>query len=522
MDSLIKLGKDEQGMALVIAIAVMSLMMIIGITTVTMALNSETTVAHDKNITVAQNFAEAGVDDVIAVTVANYSTIYPNGVYPAANTPFYSTPQQIKDDQQKVIGTYEVWTAKDPDRPGNVLITSRGTDNGGSSRTVKVSVKYATDLFSYVLLDGKQTATTTATFVANKSSSYHHDEQHSSSAQGNIALTGNIGVNGNMVLDAYTNGSHWGNEGHDGHHDSDHDYYESAGTITFLSRDGFVDTATYTGSKSGSNPLGTQPVRGSYVNFPSASLAGSSNVKLITLPNSSRYSGGWTRDSQHKIWKISAENFQKAYQSYNSVEINTVQSGYSLEIDGSCNAPDITATIWTESTASSNYGFTNIKLAGPGIRLNPKNGIALMADRGNVTINNEAWIGQQGHGALVYLSGKNGATSLNVTGNLGMWGSIVVNGPTTFVAQGTANKYYNHEFNDEHDRNHSSSSCSVNNSNDHQYDNWHHDNNHRTYGVNIRVEYDGSYLSNPNLPLNWWSWTGGSGVQAEKQNYAVQ
>ncbi|MDO8735879.1 MAG: pilus assembly PilX N-terminal domain-containing protein [Thermoleophilia bacterium] len=528
MGPFIRLGKDERGAALIIAMAILSVMMIIGITTVSMSLNSEKTVGHDQKITMAQNVAEAGVDDVIAVTMANFASIYPNGNYPTMATHFYDSVQEFTDESQNVLGNYEVWTQRDPDRPGNLLITSIGRDSSGSSRTVKVSINYDPNYFNYVLLPGKQTATTTATFKARSSSwDGHHGEEHHESggyASANISMTGNIGVNGNMVFDSSQNGSDWGDDDDDDDHD--HNYYESPGTVTFLARDGYPDTVTYTGSKSGTSPLGLQPFRSGFVAFPTASLTtqSGSSVALINFPSCSgsscnSYVGVWTRDSYNKIWKISAQNFQNTYGTKTAVKMRTTQSGYTLQIEGSCGATEITPTIWTEGNNGGNSNFTKINLVGPGIRLNPTTGIALIADRGAVTISNEAFIGSQGHGALVYLSGKNGTTSFTVTGNLSMWGSIVVNGATTFDAQGTGIHYHDHEDDDEHDRNHSSGSCTGDYSHDHENDDWHNDNHHRSYSSNIRVVFDGAYLANPALT---WTWTGGAGLEAVKENYEVE
>lgn len=528
MGPFVRLGTDERGAALIIALAILSLMLVIGTTVVTLSMNSEKTVGNDQRISMAQNVAESGVDDVIAVTVANYYTVYPGGNVPTTSTPFFDSPQHLNDGQGQTVGTYQVWTQRDPSRTGNVLVTATGYDlSGNETRTVSVSVKYTPDVFNYVLLPGKQTSTTTATFRARSTDwdGHHGDEHHEDNGNGyasaNIAVTGNIGVNGNMVIDASQTGDDWGDDDDDDHHDNDHDHYESPGTVTFLSRFGYVDTATYTGTKTGQNPLGNQPVRAGFVTFPTASLTGSANVRNITLPNANSYTGGWTRNSSSRIWSISAANFQAAYGSYNAVRIYSAVTNYQIRITGDCSSPEITTTIWTERTTGANSNISAINLVGPGIRLQPKNGIAIMADRGTINITNEAIIGKLGAGALIYAGAKNGATALNVTGNLVMYGSMVVNGPVVLTAQGTGIEHHDHEHEDEHDNGHSTGNCTGDDSQDHENDDWHHDNNHRTYSVNIELEYDGAFLTNSKLPANWWTWTGTGNLVAVKENYEV-
>ena len=525
MGLFIRLGKDERGAALIIALMILSLMLVIGTTVVAMSLNSEKTVGRDQRITMALNVAEAGVDDAISATIANFYTVYPGGNIPTTVTAFYTTPQQMNDAQGHAVGTYQVWTQKDTSRPGNVLVTATGYDSSGNeTKTVRVSVKYTPDVFNYVLLPGKQTSTTTATFNARSVlyDGHHREEYHDtySYASANIAVTGNIGINGNMVIDTSQTGVDWGHD-HEDHHDNDHDYFESPGTVSFLSRFGYVDTATYTGTKTGQDPLGNRPEPAGYVTFPTASLADSTNVHTITLPNDSTYTGGWTRDSTNKIWKISAQNFQTAYGNYNAVRLYSSVANYAIQIEGTCSSPEITTTIWTESPTGANSNISAINLVGPGIRLQPRNGIAIMADRGTITMSNEVFVGKQGSGALIYSGAKNGSAALNVYGNLLMEGSVVVNGPVSLTAQGTGIEHHDHEHSDEHDSGHSSGQCSGDYSHDHENDSWHSDNHHRTYASNISLEYDGAFLSNVNLPTGWWSWTGTGSLVAVKENYEV-
>ncbi|MFA5801872.1 MAG: PilX N-terminal domain-containing pilus assembly protein [Thermoleophilia bacterium] len=529
MGPFVRLGTDERGAALIIALAILSLMLVIGTTVVTLSMNSEKTVGNDQRISMAQNVAESGVDDVIAVTVANYYTVYPGGNIPTTATAFYDAPQQMNDGQGNAVGTYQVWTHRDPNSAGNVLVTATGYDlSGNETRTVRVSIKYTPDVFNYVLLPGKQTSTTTATFRARSTDydGHHGDEDHDYDDDGhgyasaNIALTGKIGVNGNMTFDTSQTGDDWGHDDED-HHDSDHEYYQAPGTVTFLSRDGYTDTATYTGSKSGPNPIGNQPVRAGYVAFPTATLASSTNVRSITLPNASTYTGGWTRNSYTRVWSISAANFQAAYGSYNAVRIYSAVTSYQIRIVGDCNSPEITTTIWTERTTGGNSNISAINLEGPGIRLQPRNGIAIMADRGTINMTNEVIIGKQGAGALVYAGAKNGTTALNVTGNLLMYGSVVVSGPVTFDAQGSGFEHHDHEHDDEHDHGHSTGSCTGDYNEDHENDDWHHNWNHRVYSVNIDLQYDDAFLANVNLPAGWWTWTGTGELVAIKENYEV-
>jgi len=531
---------DEGGAALIIAICVIMIMMIIGGTVMSMSLNSDKTVALDRHITMAQNVAEAGVDDVIAVTVANYNSIYGSGHYPTMATPFYEGAnhgqQQLKDKDGNVLGSYEVYTQADPDRPGNVLITSQGKDTtaNGPGRTVRVSVKYTPDIFDYVLLPGSPTNQVTATFTAQNSSygDHHDDGYHDGDSQetANIAMVGNIGANGSIAITSTQSGEHWGeHEGDDDDdddedHEHDHSYYESPGTVSFLSRDGHNDSASYTNYFTGQLPLGNQPVRGNSVNFPTVTLTGAPTVKTVVLPSSgSSYTGGWSRSSGTKVWKITASNFQNSYRNYNAVKLSAQGTDYTIEIDGSCGSPDITPSVWLEYGNGGNSNISNLNLVGPGIRLMPVNGIAIMADRGAISFTSEAFVGRLGSGALIYSSGTHGATSLTVTGNLAMYGAIAVNGPTTFTAEGTGIVRHDHERSDEHDNGHSTGNCSGSYSEDHEYDHWHSDQHHRTYVTNIQIDYDAAFLDNSHhyKPDNFFQWTGSGSVQAIKENYDV-
>lgn len=537
-------GREEEGAALIIAISVVFIMIIIGGTAVTLTLNTEKTVGLDKKVTMSQNVAEAGIDDVIAVTVAGYYQAYPYGHAPTMATPFFAGPndgeQTLTDKNGNSLGTYQVYTQSDPDRPGNVLITSIGNDgnSSGPTRTVKVSVKYTPDLFSYVLLTGAQTNPVITTFTAQGAGFDAHDDGWhlgDSTLTSNIALTGNIGANGDMVIASSRGGEYWGehndndndDDGHeDDHNDEDHDhdhtYFESAGTVSFLSRDGHSDSAVYTDIFAGQAPLGNQPVKGNRINLPIVTLDGAPSIKSVTFPSSGSTYGHWSKVSGTGVWRISASDFQNDYQSYNIVKILSSSLLGSVEIYGNCSSSAITPTIWLpQGDNSSTFGITVLNLVGPGIRLYPTNGVALLADQGVVTITSEAFIGRLGAGALVFLNGQSGLTSLAVTGNLLMYGSLVVNGITTLTAEGDGILRHDHERSDEHDSDHSSGYCTG--SNDHEYDDWHLDQEHRTYVTNIQIDYDSAFLDNSHgwKPDNWWSWIGTGNVQAVKENFDV-
>jgi len=156
--------RKEGGAALVMALGVMTIMIIIGVLVVTLSINATKTVGHDIRITEAQNVAEAGVDEAIAVTLANYTEVYPSGVATVAaygdGTALFNGPQNLTDSQGNVLGTYEIWTKQDPDRPGNTLITATGSMGGENleTSTVHVSVIYTARIFDFVLLVGDPTA----------------------------------------------------------------------------------------------------------------------------------------------------------------------------------------------------------------------------------------------------------------------------------------------------------------------------------------------------------------------------
>lgn len=517
--------KDECGSALIVALGVIMVMMIIGALVVSIAINRDRTVAHDRQLTESESVAEAGVDEAIQVTLSNFNSVYRDGVIPPANAPgdgdaiFVNKP--LTDSNNVKVGSYSVWSKADPDRPGNVSITAKGTDDAPNpfTTTVRVSVKYVSN-FDYALFTGTPSSLSNTTFTAQGRGGDDDEDCEESDEHGgdgscgaNITVTGKVNVNGNMAISALSNGNngnHWDDD-HGYHHYDEHN--GSPGLVTFLPRQGFTDPVTWTNSFTGNMPAGTQPARGNTIVFPTINFdtfTGSS-VTTVNFTSGSTPSG-WSRSYYNNTYtySISADNFQSRYGNYDVVKLTTSQSNIKVKITGTCSSPAITSTIMTPGVPGGSTGISELDLIGAGIDLQPKNGLAILSGEGLVSLQNEVEIGKVNSGALIYLSGQNGTNSLQINGNLIMYGSIVVNGAVTFTANGVGRTDH-HDHSDE-DHHYGSHYCDAN------YDEHHHDegNGHTT---NQFLSYEGSYLTNSKLPANWWTWNGGTNFTAVKYNF---
>ncbi len=502
---------------MVVAIGAVSIMIILGTLVTVMEMNTSKTASNDRSLTEASNLAQAGVDNAISVTLANFYSIYPGGILPSTETPFYDNDQNLTDSNGVTIGTYQVWTRADPDIPGNVLVKSQGTVGGSSnpySATVRVSVKYIPANFDYALLSGTPTLDSNTTFTTSMGG--EHDDAHGGA---NIIVTGKVNVNGNLIMNTERNGSS-GTDRDDDHHGydgSDDEHEGNFGTVTFLSRPGFTDPVNYTKTITGTAAAGNQPA---YSNtsvsfptidfnlFPGSPYPGNANgVTNVVLPAAGVPAGGWTRSGL--IFTISADDFQRTYGSYKVVSLSSAQNDVVIQIIAGCGSSDITSTIMVKGVPGvSNTGIKELDLTGPGLSLHPTNGLAILSGRGKVSLQNEMVVGSSTAGALIYLSGQNGASSFDASGGMVMYGSLVVNGPVNINAQGG----WSHEDDDEDDDEHEHGSGRCGGGDDIE----HWDRGHTT---NVTLTFEGSYLTNANLPLNWWTWTGGNGFTAVKDNY---
>lgn len=525
----------ESGATLIVALGVIMVMMIIGALVVSIASNRDRTVAHDRQQTESESVAEAGIDEAIQSTLSNYNSVYPGGAIPSASTSGDGTlminNKTLTNGNNVRVGSYSVWTKADPDRPGNVLITAKGTDDAPNpyTTTVRVSVKYVSN-FDYALFTGTPSNPSTTTFTAqgrgrggeedDNNNDCGQDDDHGGdgSCGANIIVTGKVNVNGNMAVNALSsgdNGTHWDDD-HGYHHYDDHN--QSPGFVTFMPRQGFTDPVTWTNSFTGNKPAGTQPVKGNTIVFPTVDFSTFTGSSVTTVNfTSSSTPTGWSRSYYNGsyVYSISADTFQSRYGSYDVVKLSTSMSNIKLQINGTCSSPQITSTIMVPGTTGGTTGISELDLIGPGIDLQPNNGLALVSGEGLVSLQNEVEIGKVNDGALVYLSGQNGTSQLQVNGNMIMYGSIVVNGTTTFTAQGVGRT--DHHEGDDEDHHYGSYYCDSNYSQHHDDEERHGEQNGHT--TNQYLSYDGAYLTNSRLPANWWSWSGGTNFTAVKYNF---
>ena len=498
--------KREDGIALILAIGTILIMIIIGTVILMNVRSSSSTAFHDREQTQAVNVADAGIDNAIATTIANFNSYFPGGQIPTGpgdGEAIYSSPQQITDQNGNATGTYQAWAKQDPDINGNVLITAQGKvnlNNNPFTTTVRVSVKYTAGAFDYAFLAGSQTNnTTTTSFTASSGGDDY------TSAGANMVFTGKFNVNGNLQLSSPANGE-------------DYYYQDNRGTIAFESRPGVTnppDPVTVTGTYTpGTKPWGTQPAHAtSYVQFPAVDFTkfaspplASGSVTTVNLPASGVPSSDWTL-SNYNTFSINADAFQQDYGKYQVVRLTAAKSGFKVRIVGGCGSYIITPTLMMDEGTPGNVSTapSELDLIGPGLSLQPTNGVAILSNSGIVTFQTDVAIGSNTAGALVYLGGQYGANSLTVTGDLAMWGSLVVNGPISISSIGKGEE-------DDGDDNHGAHTRYCGGGNDDQ----HQDAGHTT---NVSLTYGSEYLTNPNLPGGWWTWSGGSSITALKYNY---
>lgn len=491
MSWLKKLMQGQDGAALVVALGVISIMIIIGMMVTAISLSSTRTVSHDQRQTVGQNVAEAAVDDAIAVTLANFWSVYPTGraAESADDGPaLFDDDQPLIDSNGNEIGTYQVWTKQDPDRPGNTLITAKGSVGGENpaTETVKVSVKYAPQIFDYTFFVGDPDRPNSEMEFERDSDhgcnwndddwdghsgddhdGYHDDGDHSEWDDdcGSITIIGKSHVNGKLEIE--------GEGGGNGH-------------IILLSRDGYADTLTYTQDyeiNHGSSISGNiTPTLGPTIEFPTvnygAELTTSANsgpAITVTLPSSGQ-PAGWTRSGS--TFRITAQNFYNRYQG-RVLRLRSNVNNAKIEIIGSAATPvTITSTIEILPVGSganaSPRAIEELKIKGPGITMLPANGIAILSGQGEVELENGVNVGAPGNGALIFCSGTGDDSEFEIEGGGTVYGSVVVKGEEGELETGGEDNI----------------------------------------AQDTLMAYDGSYISK--LPTGWWNQ---GSITAFKENY---
>ena len=463
MGQIRKLIRDQEGVALIVALGAISIMVIIGVIVAALTMHNQKTVSHDKQQTAGQNIAEAGIDDAIAITRANYYSVYPNGVVPESagdGTSFFSSPQALTGSQGNQAGTYEVWTKKDPDRPGNVLLTAKGTLTGSSApnETVRVSVKFVPQIFDYVLFVGDPEYASSKIMFAQRS-------------DGRITVIGKEHVNGRLEIKTTGNPS---------------------GGITLQSRPGYSDTVTYTTTYiiTGPGTLGDiTPSKGSAIKLPTvnytANLETVANGGTDTLEfNPGSAPAGWSLSGG--TYTITAADFVSRYKSHVVIIKNNINDA-KIKITGSAGSSQtITSTIQILPVGAglSTQQVKTLEIVGPGITLQPVNGLAILSGQGKVLLESGANVGSPGNGALIYLDGTGGenycgrgsGNVFEVEGDGTVYGTVVVAKPEQVELK--------------------AGDCGLDG--------------------NILLSYDGSYISK--LPAGWWSYEEG-GMMAFKENY---
>ncbi len=444
--------KSESGAALIVAIGAVTIMTIVGLVVVSMSLNSNKTVAHDIRQTQALSVAESGIDKAIADMNANYLSIFHGGIVQAGSNEHpdgpavFGSEQVLNDASGQEAGRYQVYAKQDPERPGNVLLTAKGAVGGSVDGSnlfqdiVRVSVRFNPIAFNYAFMLGDST------------NPVGEAELEGGGSNNEINITGNTQMNVNeLELGSYVN---------------------------LFSRSGYSDKLTYTGSEGGSPGGNMQVVHGAPVALPTVNFNAftGSNVISVTLPSTA---SGWSKSGS--TYSISTSAFQNLYGSYDVVKLVSSTNGATVKITG---AGTITSTIMLPGTSSNNVNISELDLTGPNLNLQPNNGLALLAGEGTVNFYSGVNVGSVGHGALVYMVGKNiggykHEMDLEFKGAANIFGSVLMD--------------------------YSGSESEI------------HFNRDGTGGTgDLNITYDPAFLSG-SLPAGWWS--GDGVVSAVKINF---
>ncbi|MFA6001726.1 MAG: hypothetical protein WC828_06380 [Thermoleophilia bacterium] len=354
----------------------------------------------------------------------------------------FATDQILSDSQGNQVGSYQVWSKQDPERPGNVLLTSIGTTGGASSptETVRVSIKYNPSIFDYTFFVGDPANPNSEMEFWRDSDhgcgwddsdwnnhsgedhdGYHEDGDHHEWHDdcGTTTIVGKTHVNGKLEVE--------GDEEHGNGH------------IVLLSRAGHTDTVTYTSSYdvhrgsifSGNiTPTRSAPVDFPVVNFSADLTTANNSGAAITLTFNSSGSppAGWTRNDS--TFSITAQEFVNRYNG-RVVRIMNNYSNARFQINGSSSSPQtITSTIQVLAVGSglSTRTVNGLRIYGPGISMQPANGLAILSAQGDVRLKYGVVVGSQGNGALIYCSGTGGDSKFQIIDGGTVYGTIAVKG----------------------------------------------------------------------------------------------
>ncbi len=420
-----EIHRKQEGVAMVMVLGVVTILVLLGTLTVAVSMNSTKVVNHDSQKTEADNVAQAAIDDAIAVTLANYNETFIGGNIPQATPdkpdgdPVYADDQHLAGRNNVTAGTYQVYVKEDPDTPGNVLLTAKSSSGdtldapNASTATVSVSVKYTASVFDYVLLVGDPNAV-----QDNDDDDDGEDNNHKANlkfdwytnSDANVSIGGKTHVNGDMDIDSI----------------------RGDGNVLFSSPTSYSNTYQF---PAGKPPLGSQPAQTGTVALPtvdfnSASLTGAGTAVNVVLPDMGAPTG-WSRDGN--LFTITAAEFQNRYGG-KVVRFATNRDNAEIRIIGSSNSPvTITSSlvVLPKGAGGSAKDIKLLEVIGPGVIIDPVNGLGILSGQGEVELESGAQVGAEGHGALIYLSDQRGddeESDFQVTNGATVFGSIVVAG----------------------------------------------------------------------------------------------
>ena len=372
----IKLFKEETGIAFTTVIFFVAIIMIIAATVSFVTTSQISNTQTQSERTLAFNIAEAGIERAISYYGQNYPI-----VIPTVNTVVYEN-EPLND------GTYSTYIIEDPDRPGNILMSSIATFKG-QKRKLLVSLRGVPAVFNYAI-------------ASNAPELELEGDDHAGTGfaliNGNIHANGSIDIDGGQIFTntaTYWDGSAW----------VANPYYDPSWTVTATGGINPVDP-TYIGN----NQTGV-----SSIDFPKVDYAYYNDQSNFSKAEVFNYGGG------QESWTVAEFNAQFAPTAPYTSSIVITNGDIDLSGSGT-----ITATILTGSSADNLGRATIMADQGGSINFFPPLNLAIVAERYEVggTVN----FGTEENGAIVIVTEEfevepdSGDTPADIT----MWGTLIL------------------------------------------------------------------------------------------------
>lgn len=375
---LLKLFREEDGISFTTIIFFVAIGMVIAASVAFATTTQLSTTETESKRTLAFNIAESGIERAISFYGQNYPVVLPQ-----VNTTVYQ-------DEALNNGTYSTYIIEDPDKPGNILMSSIGTFKG-QKRKLLVSLRGVPAVFNFAV-------------ASNAPELELEGDGHAGSGyaliNGNIHSNGTIDFDGNQIFTntaTYWDGTSW----------VANPNYDPAWALTAT---GGINPAdpTYIGNnyQSGADSL----------DFPKVDYTYYRNQANFTYQQVFNYSGG------RSDWTVAEFNTQFAPTAPYTSSIVILNDG-DIDLTG---GGTITATILT-GTSENNMGRATIMAdAGKSINFIPAINLAFVAERYEIggTVN----FGTEENGAIVIVTEEFEIEpdSDDVPADITMWGTLIL------------------------------------------------------------------------------------------------